>query len=77
MPNKRLSDPIVTAHRIACEEGKEDVAGLLIEALSLELTRIGGAETERRNTTTLIESAFTLHENTFGNINPSAQKTSL
>ncbi|PCI40885.1 MAG: hypothetical protein COB46_05710 [Rhodospirillaceae bacterium] len=67
MPDKRLSDSIVSAHQKACDEGKDDIASLLIEALSLELTRIGGSA-DRREETALIESAFTRHEETFGNV---------
>ncbi|PHS79272.1 MAG: hypothetical protein COB59_02860 [Rhodospirillaceae bacterium] len=68
MPDKRLSDPIISAHAKACVEGKDDIAALLIEALSLELTRIGGVAADRREETTRIEAAFTLHETTFGNL---------
>lgn len=77
MPDKRLSDSIVMAHRLSCEESKEDIAALLIEALSLELTRIGGIHQDRRDQTDLIEAAFTLHEQTFGTISPGSQKTSI
>jgi len=66
MTSLRLSDAIVAAHKISCEEAKKDIALLLFEALELELTRIGGVKTDRRDETGLIESAFDLHEKTFG-----------
>ncbi|MBL4693436.1 MAG: hypothetical protein JKY92_08930 [Magnetovibrio sp.] len=75
MSEKRLSDAVVKAHQIACFEGKKDIALLLFEALELELTRIGGVITDRREQTDLIEGAFDLHEKTFDPIDPSEQKT--
>lgn len=77
MPSNRLSDSVVKAHQIACEEGKKDIALLLFEALELELTRMGGAKTERRTEIDLIEAAFDLHEKTFEPINPSDNKTGI
>lgn len=77
MINRRLSDAIVSAHLIACEEDKKDIALLLIEALELELTRIGGDQADRRNKTESIESAFNLHEKTFGPLSPIDAKTDL
>ena len=70
MTSRRLSDAIVTAHRIACEENKKDIAQLLIESLEFELTRIGGEQEERRNETASIEGSFDLHEETFGPLSP-------
>lgn len=70
MTNRRLSDAIVTAHRIACEENKKEIAHLLIESLEFELTGIGGDQKERRNMTESIEAAFDLHEETFGPLSP-------
>jgi len=66
MTSLRLSDAIVAAHKISCEEEKKEIALLLIEALELELTRIGGVTKDRRGETGLIESAFDIHEMTFG-----------
>ena len=77
MISRRLSDAIVAAHQIACEEGKKEIALLLIEALELELTRIGGDQEDRRNKTESIESAFNLHEKTFGPLSPIDAKTDL
>lgn len=70
MTSRRLSDAIVTAHRIACEENKKAIALLLIEALEFELTSVGGDQAERRNETASIESAFDVHEKTFGPLSP-------
>lgn len=70
MPNRRLSDAVVTAHKIACEEDKKQIAALLFEALELELTRIGGEKSDRREDIDVVESAFDLQEKTFGPVNP-------
>ena len=70
MPNRRLSDSIVTAHKIACEEDKKQIAALMFEALELELTSIGGERSERREDIDVIESAFDRHEKKFGPISP-------
>jgi hypothetical protein len=68
MESLRLSDAIITGHQIACEESKKEIALLLIEALEMELTRIGGTKVDRRHETDLIEKAFDLHEKAFGPI---------
>ena len=70
MQNRRLSDAIVTAHKIACEENKKQIAALLFEALELELTRIGGEKPERREDIDMVEAAFDLQEKTFGPVDP-------
>lgn len=69
MTSRRLSDAIVAAHLIACEEDMKQIALLLIEALELEITHVGGTA-DRRDTTELTESAFQLHEKTFGPLSP-------
>jgi len=75
MTSRRLSDAIVAAHLIACEEDRKEIARLLIESLELELTRIGGDQKDRRDSTELIESAFELHEKTFGALSPVDART--
>ncbi len=75
MTTIRLSDAIVAAHQIACEENKKEIALLLIEALELELTRIGGDNKERRKKTELIEAAFDLQEKTYGPLSPTDART--
>ena len=77
MTNRRLSDSIITAHAIACEENKKEIALLLIEALELELTRLGGEHRERRNRTEPIEAAFDLHVKIFGPLSPTDARTGL
>ncbi len=64
---RRLSDAIVTAHEVACEEGKKEIASLLIEALEMDLSAIGGRQVrEHRNQVDYVEQAFVRHEKTFG-----------
>lgn len=75
MTTLRLSDAIVAAHKIACDEDKKDIALLLIEALELELTLIGGDHEDRRKKTELIESAFDLQEKTYGSLTHMDAKT--
>lgn len=40
--NRRLSDKILAAFEQACEKGELDVAAVLVQALELTLTRVGG-----------------------------------
>ena len=57
---------LFTAHRIACEEDKKEIAVLLIDALELDLSSIGGDRKDRRKKTDSIEAAFDIHEKTYG-----------
>tara|TARA_B100000315_G_scaffold247552_1_gene276397 strand:+ start:71 stop:286 length:216 start_codon:yes stop_codon:yes gene_type:complete len=59
---RRLSDKIILAHKQACEESNAEVASLLIQALEVDLTAIGGIEIDHREATEKLEAAFTLHE---------------
>ena len=77
MENKRLSDAIIAAHKIACDEDKKEIALLLIEALEIDLTRMGGDKTERRKATAEIEGAFDLHEDHFGMLSPTDAKSGI
>jgi len=61
-PRRRLSDKIVDAHAKACEEGRMDVADLLLQALEMELSAIGGQKSENRGGIEELEEAFVLHE---------------
>lgn len=63
---RRLSDAIVSAHEVACDEGKEGIADLLLEALELDLSAIGGDRQEHRADVDYIEKAFANHEKVFG-----------
>lgn len=60
--HRRLSDKILLAHEQACGEGKADVATLLLQALELDLSSIGGKNAEHRESTELLEAAFERHE---------------
>ncbi len=60
--DRRLSDKIMTAHAQACDEGKMDLAEALLKALEVDLSVIGGNQTENREATEKLEAAFELHE---------------
>ncbi|MCW8915748.1 MAG: hypothetical protein OQK24_07825 [Magnetovibrio sp.] len=68
MPSRRLSDKIIDAHTVACEEGKREIAKLLLDALEIDLSAMGGINTEHREWSEAMEGAFSLHEKTFGDI---------
>ena len=68
MPSRRLSDKIIAAHLVACEEGKHEIAKLLLDALEVDLSAIGGDSTEQREWSEAMDSAFTLHQQTFGDL---------
>jgi len=56
---RRLSDKILAAHEQACNENKADVAKLLLEALEMDLSAMGGSgNTENRAYMEEIEKAF-------------------
>jgi len=65
MLNRRLSDKIIAAHKIACEEDKHEIASLLLEALEHDLSSIGGEHADHRDWSDRLEAAFELHEKTF------------
>jgi hypothetical protein len=65
MPERRLSDKIIAAHKTACAENKHEVAALLLEALEYDLSAIGGVQKEHREWSKQMEDAFALHEQTF------------
>jgi hypothetical protein len=58
---RRLSDLIIFAHRQAIEEEKAEVAELLIQALELDASYIGGPNAEKREDIGDVEAAFALH----------------
>jgi len=68
MLNRRLSDKIIAAHKIACEEKKHEIASLLLEALEYDLSSIGGDHPEHRVWSDRMEGAFELHEKVFKTI---------
>ena len=61
-PRRRLSDKIFDAHAKSLEEGRMDVADLLLQALEMELSAIGGQKSESRETMEELEEAFVRHE---------------
>jgi hypothetical protein len=63
---RRLSDAIVSALEVACAEKKKEIAGLLLEALELDLSVIGGKMVDHRDQIAYAEKAFELYEKTFG-----------
>lgn len=68
MQDRRLSDKIIEAHRVACEEDRREIAVLLLEALEHDLSTIGGDQPEHREWSQQMENAFALHEKTFQTI---------
>lgn len=61
--NRRLSDKIIAAHNQACEEKNKEVAELLLRALEVQVTAIGGADiTEHRKSMPELDDAFLRHE---------------
>lgn len=65
MQSRRLSDKIIAAHEIACEENKHEIATLLLDALEIDLSGIGGDQEEHRVWSKKMEGAFALHTKTF------------
>lgn len=60
---RRLSDRIMNAHELACEQGKIDVAEALLRALEVELSQFGGAPgKDKRNSTDMLRTAFERHD---------------
>ena len=62
---RRLSDKLVEAHTLACDESRQDIAELLLRALELELTTLGTYEGEHRRSMELQEQAFVRHRDAF------------
>lgn len=59
---RRLSDKIIAAHEQACNERKTDIADLLLQALELDLSAIGGSKDDLRQSTMKLEAAFEIHK---------------
>jgi len=57
-PRRRLSDKILAAFEQACDRRELDVAELLVKALEITLTRVGGhgQVDKRQNTEPLVEA---------------------
>ncbi len=59
--HRRLSDKIILAHLQACREGKMDVAEILLRALEVDLSAIGGKRLEYRKEMEPVEEVFERH----------------
>ncbi len=59
---RRLSDKIISAHELACQLGKLEVADILLQALEVDLSAIGGGQKEHRQATELLEQVFERHQ---------------
>ncbi len=59
--HRRLSDKIILAHQQACLEGKMDVAEILLRALEVDLSAIGGKRLECRKEMEPVEDVFERH----------------
>lgn len=65
---RRLSDKIIEAHRLACEQDEGKIADILMVALENDLSRRGGDDLERRQHLDELEAAIDLHKETFGRL---------
>ena len=63
--HRRLSDKLVDAHTLACDEGRQDIAELILRALEIELTALGTHDGEHRRSMELQEDAFVRHRQAF------------
>jgi hypothetical protein len=59
---RRFSNKIILAHEHALRDGKIDVADLLMEALMIDLSAIGGDKPEYITAMDTIERNFECHE---------------
>jgi hypothetical protein len=58
-PRRRLSDKILAAFDQACDRHELDVADLLLKALEVTLTRVGGhGQVDKRQDTQPLTEAF-------------------
>jgi hypothetical protein len=62
---RRLSDKILLAHEQACKEDRAEVAKILLEALEMDLSTMGGDKSENREDMTKLEEAFERHNAAF------------
>lgn len=61
-PRRRLSDKIIDAHEVACQKGRMEVADVLLQALELELSAIGGRHVDNRSDMAALEEAYARHQ---------------
>lgn len=64
---RRISDNIVAAHRRACENGQQELAHWLREALVVEVTGFGHGRKDRRRNADDVVGALDRHRRAFGN----------
>ncbi|OFX13427.1 MAG: hypothetical protein A2516_09965 [Alphaproteobacteria bacterium RIFOXYD12_FULL_60_8] len=67
---RRLSDKIAAAHAQACEEGRLEVAELLLEALELDFSASGGKMIDHREKVDEIAKIYERHEALTGSSKP-------
>ena len=67
--SRRLSDKIVAAHKKAWDDGTPDVEDILLQALELHVSKIGGTKNEMRDDMPEVEAAFALHKEMKSNKN--------
>ncbi len=65
---RRLSDKLLAAHQQACEEKNGPIANKLLEALHIDLSRIGGEKLEYREDLDAFQEAFDNHHKIFGTL---------
>jgi hypothetical protein len=64
---RRLSDKIIGAHGQACDEGKIEVAEVLLRALEIDMSSIGGKPgADKCESTGPLEIAYKRHEQAKG-----------
>ena len=62
-PQRRLSDKIIAAHLQACEENNKEIAELLLRALEVHITALGGKDVvDHRVSMPEVNAAFERHE---------------
>ena len=59
---RRLSDKIIVAHAQACDDGNLEIAELLLRALEVQLTAIGGTLIEHRKAMPELNGAYERQE---------------
>lgn len=59
---RRLADKIADAHRHAVEQGKQEIAELLLRALEIETTEEVDGKDEKRSDLDVFNDAMALHD---------------
>lgn len=66
--DRRLSDKIIAAHKLACKENNKGISTLLLEALEIDMSKVGDDLADHRKRVEYYDAAFMLHERTFGSL---------